>query len=226
MASWLGHVEVELQSGLWGRVCDRGWTLINARIVCHQLGYKYAIGAPIGNVFGDGPRLIAYKEINCVGREGALSHCYHDDQAITCDRSHVASAICSNETTPSVQLRLLSNTGTVSPQEGILQINFANQWGGVCTSGWSLINANVACRQLGRERAIISVGVARNNDNIVWLTGVRCHGNESSLAQCSHNGWGYAEESCYRGNSMSVWIQCYGDGVVSSGTNLPTLSKI
>ena len=34
-----GHVEL-CRANTWGRVCTSGWTSIDARVVCRQLGYS------------------------------------------------------------------------------------------------------------------------------------------------------------------------------------------
>lgn len=39
---WEGYVEVQGSSSGWGLVCDKknSWTIVEATVVCHQLGYE------------------------------------------------------------------------------------------------------------------------------------------------------------------------------------------
>lgn len=156
-----------------------------------------------------GPTSIAYKKVSCIGLENGLSNCFHDNSDdITCNRSSSASVVCTNSSTlDTVSVRLI---GSVVHTEGILQLYFANEWGGVCINGWTLRNADVLCRQLGLGIAISTYGVAiPTGQRIQWLSGVHCNGKESNITECFHLGWGYATSTCYHGNS-SVWIKCSG----------------
>ncbi len=48
-----GRVEV-LYNGVWGTVCDDGWDLNEATVVCRQQGFDNAVGAPTSAYFGEG----------------------------------------------------------------------------------------------------------------------------------------------------------------------------
>ena len=46
-----GTVQV-LYNGTWGSVCDNNWDILDAHVVCHQLGYVDAIAATRQSHFG------------------------------------------------------------------------------------------------------------------------------------------------------------------------------
>ena len=47
-----GRVEV-FHDGQWGSICDDGWDINDATVVCHQLGYARAIAYLEYAVFGE-----------------------------------------------------------------------------------------------------------------------------------------------------------------------------
>ena len=72
---WEGRVEV-MRSGAWGTVCDDGWSLAAASVVCRQLGWPGAAeiffaAAP----FGPGAGAISVDDIACSGAESGLLDC-------------------------------------------------------------------------------------------------------------------------------------------------------
>lgn len=85
-------------------------------------------------------------------------------------------------------------------REGRVEVFYSGQWGTICAYGWDLIDANVVCRSLGFPNAT-SIGPSwrgfRGGSGPVWLDNVNCRGDESSLTQCTHSGWGVHSSSYY-----------------------------
>ena len=48
-----GRIEV-FHDGQWGTICDEGWTLTSANVVCKELGFKHAIAPSKRAYFGEG----------------------------------------------------------------------------------------------------------------------------------------------------------------------------
>jgi len=90
-----------------------------------------------------------------------------------------------------VPLRLAGGSNS----SGRVEIKLGDHWGPVCHNKWSINNAHVVCRSFGYPKAYVAptgslFGPAVNKavlDNIV------CFGNESSLLQCKHGGFGLAK---------------------------------
>ena len=85
-----------------------------------------------------------------------------------------------------------------------MEIFYNGNWGTVCDDSWDINDARVVCRQLGFPDAISAPPSARfgSGSGQVWLDEVRCSGSESSIENCSHNGWGV--EDCSHSEDASV----------------------
>ena len=92
-----GRVEV-LHNGTWGTVCGDRWGLQDATVVCRQLGYGTAVGAPRLAAFGKGSGPIWYDNVRCSGSEASLTQCAYPGLGVhDCGHSQDAGAICASE---------------------------------------------------------------------------------------------------------------------------------
>ena len=73
-----GRVEVHVRynaRGTWGTVCDDGWDLNDANVVCRMLGFFRASSAPVMAAYGAGYGEIHLDEVECTGSENSLEDC-------------------------------------------------------------------------------------------------------------------------------------------------------
>jgi len=95
-------------------------------------------------------------------------------------------------------------------REGRVEVYYSGAWGVVCGAGWDMIDAAVVCRLLGYGGASTyqSNITFKPENGTMWLTEVRCIGNETSLWQCEHAGWG--ENTCV--GSQAAGVTCFEQG--------------
>ena len=94
--SFEGRVEV-YRVGSWGTICDDGWGLSDANVVCKQLGYASAMKAHGKSYFGEGTGRIWLDDLACMGNETNIGECLHrgwgshdcthkQDAGVVCDK--------------------------------------------------------------------------------------------------------------------------------------------
>ena len=92
-----GRVEI-LYNGEWGTICDDFWDLDNARVVCRQLGFRTALGAPTRATFGRGRGPIWLDNVHCDGTEESIDDCSHNGWGEhNCGHSEDAGVVCAGE---------------------------------------------------------------------------------------------------------------------------------
>ena len=94
-----GRVEV-LHNQQWGTVCDNGWDLQDAAVVCRELGCGDPVDALRGGHFGQGSGQIWMSDVQCVGSESSVKDCWSQRWgAGNCGHQQHAGIICSGEVT-------------------------------------------------------------------------------------------------------------------------------
>uniref|UniRef100_A0A3P8QLW3 SRCR domain-containing protein n=1 Tax=Astatotilapia calliptera TaxID=8154 RepID=A0A3P8QLW3_ASTCA len=201
-----GRVEV-YHNNSWGTVCDDGWDLNDAQVVCRQINCGTALEVPQSAHFGAGTGQIWLGDVTCSGNESSLTECQHSGFGSNrCEHGQDAAVICSD-------LIRLAGSGS-SRCSGRVEIFHNNVWGTVSDYNWDLNDAEVVCRQLNCGTALQAPRTAYFGAGTgqVWLSGVSCSGNESSLTECQHSGWG---NSYY--NYYYYYRHYYDAGVICSG---------
>ncbi|NWQ85453.1 DMBT1 protein, partial [Burhinus bistriatus] len=146
-----GRVEL-YHNGSWGTVCDDGWELAEAEVVCRRLGCGEALLAVSEAQFGPGSGNILLDDVQCRGDEDNLWECSHRGIAVhDCQHKEDASVICTAPTcfsllSQDMSLRLV-NGGEVC--SGRIEVFHNGSWATVCDDDWDMKDAAVVCRQLG-----------------------------------------------------------------------------
>ena len=82
--------------GEWGTVCDDGWNLNDAQIVCSELGLGRAIYVRGNGFYGQGSGLILSGNLYCYGYQQTIEHCViKSHRSFICDHEQDAGVKCS-----------------------------------------------------------------------------------------------------------------------------------
>ncbi|XP_054371058.1 antigen WC1.1-like [Molothrus ater] len=202
-----GRVEV-YSGGSWSWVCQEGWGLQAAAVVCRELGCGTALQAPGWARLGAGAGPLWPYSPACSGSEESLWECGRTERR-ECGRGGGAGAVCSEQ----LSVRLAGGPGRC---RGFLEISYNGTWGRVCANGTSPSTASTVCRQLGCGQRGWLTAVTAQEPTEAWLAWVGCEDGASSLWQCPSAAWHL--QSCRPGGDAHVECEEDRDGTTEGHT--------
>ncbi|KAJ7424944.1 CD6 molecule [Willisornis vidua] len=210
-----GRVELEKQ-GMWGTVCDDGWDIPDADVVCRQLRCGHAVRVHGNSAFGRGRGPILRDELGCDGHERNLWECpaapEHD-----CSHKEDAGVVCSGGfgNIPAPAGRDAGSESLALPTEhqewrlsggrdgcaGRVEVFFRGTWSTVCDSTWYHLESEVLCRSLGCGIPLRKLSFGHTLPGKMLY---QCRSLQPSLASCQ---WIFNKSApCYQ--SWAVGVVC------------------
>ncbi|XP_038050049.1 deleted in malignant brain tumors 1 protein-like [Patiria miniata] len=193
--------------GQFGKICNTGWTLQDAQVVCRQLGYGSAVGHNVApeDLAGPSGEPILLDAVQCNGSESLLAECSHKPFRDTaCDDQQQALVECREPALEDLTLHIADG----SAYRGRLEVAFNGEWLAICNDTWDMAAANVTCRQIGLGPALLATAEFEFKPQFVIWNEVSCEGTEDRLAQCRTSQSG--QYSCASGKLAGVTCSPYG----------------
>uniref|UniRef100_A0AAX7TLN5 Lysyl oxidase homolog n=1 Tax=Astatotilapia calliptera TaxID=8154 RepID=A0AAX7TLN5_ASTCA len=204
-----GRIEL-FYKGEWGTICDDDFTIANAHVLCHHLGFVSATGWTHSAKYGKGQGKIWLDNVQCHGGEKSIefcksrgwgnSDCTHDEDAgVVCKDERIPGFVDSNVIDVKYmnnkveEVRLRPVVGVAKKKlpitEGVVEVKYKDGWAQICDVGWTAKNTRVVCGMLGfpHERKVnknfYRLYLERQKNNF-HLHSVACTGTEVHLAAC------------------------------------------
>lgn len=184
--------------GLYGRICSAGWDDIDAMVLCRSLSFQHGIAYhqsdnEFSPLLGRGPYWMG--DIECKGQEPTLVNCSFTNRldSKNCTERTNAAVLCYND--EGIQYRIVNDEKTGTPTAfGRVELALNNVWGTVCDASWDDLDARVLCRSKGFHDgyALNDAYYGPGKVSPIWLSHLKCTGDESSLHKCPHRGFNSA----------------------------------
>ena len=163
-------------------MCATSWDIVEANVVCRELGFPGASSASGSSLYGGGKGQIWLDNVDCSGIESRLILCSHNGWGShSCNHDNDASVEC----LPAVRL------GAGESSFSRVEVHHSGSWRAACVNHLHIFSAaNVVCKELGFPSAVNGTGLPQyQQDASVVLHNVTCSGNEMSIINCIHQGW-------------------------------------
>jgi hypothetical protein len=196
-----GRVEICF-SRRWGTISGDGWTQTESTVICNDIGYETSDGNDYSVRPATNSMPVFIKDVRCTGRQLSLLECGFRRNLTHSVHLEDVGVKCKKAECDDGDLRLV---GGDSENDGLLQVCFSGRWGTVNVDGWTQVDTQVTCRQLGFNNAgQYSANAARKAISTpIYMDNVGCHGTEAKLTDCA-----YHRDTSEDRHSGDVWIDC------------------
>uniref|UniRef100_A0A671P5J9 SRCR domain-containing protein n=1 Tax=Sinocyclocheilus anshuiensis TaxID=1608454 RepID=A0A671P5J9_9TELE len=209
-----GRVEV-LHDGQWGTVCSDDWDLLDAAVVCKELGCGEAVSAPKSAYFGEGTGEIWITGARCIGSESTLMNCGFIAWGIKDNHTKDAGVICSD-------LSFLKGVRLVggSRCSGRVEVPHDQTWVSVCDAAFDQQDAEVVCRELdcGAPVQVLGAAAFGRGDTQMWTQDIQCTGKESYISVCPTSS--SLKHNCTRENDIGLLCSGYTEIQLMNGLDI------
>jgi hypothetical protein len=189
-----GVLEVNVDGGGWGAVCDDYFDDTAAQAFCHTMGYSgWAAAVQYDTTHGDGS--FALDDVQCPSGASEISDCHVSHGAYTdnCGDSETVGIDCDPQRSAG-DITLTIN-GQSTPLEariagggsrGVLEVNVNNAgWGAVCDDGFNAHTAAAFCHDMGFSSwASAAQYDATHGDSSFALDDVSCPSTATHISDC------------------------------------------
>ncbi|XP_071828425.1 lysyl oxidase homolog 4-like [Apostichopus japonicus] len=197
-----GRLEVSLGSDvLWGTVCDDGFNIKVANVACRELGFIRAETYFFRAYYGRGPDPIMLDELFCYGNETSLWDCQHSEPAVhDCTHDEDISIKCNSLTFREKERRERERRRTewkyrindrfdhhYPHSKGVVEVLYEEKWRTICSDGWDMEDARVACGAAGFPDVITHIPTEKifHRRKSFVLRDFACTGQETWLSECT-----------------------------------------
>ncbi|CAC5422430.1 Neurotrypsin [Mytilus coruscus] len=212
--SYEGNIDI-FQGNKWYPVCQEGFSMSAAKVVCRTLGFPDSNDPDLVNSsnsyfvdsFTDSGQLLS-----CSGSEGDIGLCHLKETTSRCSQQIIR---C-----PRIAVRLVNGK---QPNEGLVEIYHNGQWGTICGGGFQKYDAHVICRMLGlhtEEQVFLNEEFGTSNGPVI-LQNISCTGNENDISGCLLN---WKVNNC--SNQSAVGVRCVPTPIRLAGGGGPWEGRI
>ncbi|XP_060064988.1 deleted in malignant brain tumors 1 protein-like [Ylistrum balloti] len=165
-------------------ICDENWDENDARSVCRSLGYWSSSPTVymdnwFGSSSGGGNKISPL----CRGNEDNLAFCPLAKEwgKDTCSTGDIAGVRCNPAPMGYHRVKLVDGD---QPGRGRVLVNYNNNWGYVCSHGWTQHDTVVVCRMLRYRSYNMTSTALAQGENAILVGEIDCRGNESDIGLC------------------------------------------